>query len=147
MQRAWNVWSNWVAPEGTGFLPAKPGESWKEYYTRYRCERLYEFVLSETVGIIGGWSSIVTTGTHSAITEGLKAVAVKQGENYVMFGGKGFLYMRGVPAALKWRQVAIGAKVGSKISVIITVAATAYRIGLRLDAWLRWKLTHNIGIE
>lgn len=141
LEKSWDWWSELVAPGEGGVMPAKRDESWGEYFERFRGERIHEFAISEALGIAGSWTSIGSTTVQVAFSEGLRITGSKLGNRFVSIGGEGFWYMRGVPAAMKWRQVASGAAKGGAITWIVTAAATGYRIGLQLDAWLSYNLT------
>lgn len=85
---------------------------------------------------------LLTTGTLWGVTSGGEALTAKAAqEALTTVGGKGFMYVRGLPQTLHLRQASSGFAVASKVSGGITVGATAYSTGLRLRAKIIYYLS------
>jgi RHS repeat-associated protein len=121
-----------------------PGESWESYYERFKQAYGTQMAISDALGA-WGLKSVVTTGALWGVTSGGEALTshITQ-RTLTTIGGKGFMYIRGWPQTMYLRQASSGFMAAGKISGIITVGATAYSAGLRLRAWIIWKITTSV---
>ncbi len=121
----------------SGILAARKGESFAQYYTRFKQVHMAHFAYSEAFGLSA--STLGGELTSSAAIQGGKALTAS-------LAVKAFLNPRaGVAKTVNLFRAHGGFIAASKIGTAGTgllVGATTYRGGLRINAWLSYKATY-----
>jgi hypothetical protein len=138
-----NFW--WQVFKGNNVLMANPNEDFQSYYGRFRVANPYQFALSES---LSGWglAAALTSGTISGGITGAQALTRHAASNAFRSAAysRNFVYVQGsLRAKLLLSQTSSGLTAASKVALVVTEGALVYRLGLKLNAWLSWRLTRQ----
>jgi len=133
----------WQTFHGNNVLMARHNEDFQSYYHRFRYANPYQFALSES---LSGWglASALTTGGISGSISAVEALTVDAANNAFrsVAYSRNFVSITGSASRkMLLNQASSGFAAASKISLLTTEATLVYRLGLKLNAWLSWRLT------
>ncbi len=129
----------WQILYGYNLFEAEPNEDFSSYLARFRAEYPYQFAASETFGFLslGGWA------LSGGVEAGYRVAGHAAQKAFTSLGWESGAYVHGYHAKLTLNQAQGGFRGASAALLGIGIAATSYRAGLQLNAWLSYNLTRN----
>ncbi|MEA1897774.1 MAG: RHS repeat-associated core domain-containing protein [Bacteroidota bacterium] len=132
----------WQYLHGAGVLHAYPGETWEEYYIRFKGKYATHVGIAKSLGIWGFGSGVSSEVTSRGLELAGKKAEQLAYKSFSSFSGtRSFTYMKGLPTSLRWAQTSAAFHTGSVVSGVATAGTTGYGVGLWLNAKLSYWTT------